>query len=97
VRAHLIVISRVRFQYAAEVYFAANDQHTKVLLIDEGPIADFSLKRFKRAEEFRPREHSFNPLPMDYRRAREFASIVYGDQGQTTLTARNGKRALTRF
>jgi hypothetical protein len=67
------------------------------LLIDDGPIADIFLKRFKRAKEFRPREHSFNPLPMDYRRALEFASIVYGDQGQTTLTARNGKRALTRL
>jgi hypothetical protein len=34
---------------------------------------------------------------MDYRKAREFAAIVYGEQGQTTLTARNGKRALTRL
>jgi hypothetical protein len=67
------------------------------LLIDDGPIADVFLQGFSRAKEFKPRSHSFNPLPMDYRRAREFASIVYGDQGQTTLTARNGKRALTRL
>lgn len=34
---------------------------------------------------------------MTYRKAREFASVVYGDEGKDTLTARNGKRALTRL
>src|SRR6266404_6869764 len=67
------------------------------LLIDDGPIADTFLDRFKRAKEFNPREHSFNPLPMTYRTAREFASVVFGDEGKDTLTVRNGKRALTRM
>jgi hypothetical protein len=67
------------------------------LLIDDGPIADAFLTRFKRAKQFDPHSHSFNPLPMTYRKAREFASIVYGDEGRDALTARNGKRALTRL
>lgn len=67
------------------------------LLIDDGPIADVFLERFKLAKEFDPHEHSFNPLPMTYRKAREFASVVFGDEGKDTLTVRNGKRALTRM
>jgi hypothetical protein len=73
--------------------------HTKqgFLLIDDGPIADAFLTRFKRAKEFSPSIHSFNPLPTTYRKAREFASVVFGDEGKETLTVRNGKRALTRL
>ncbi len=67
------------------------------LLLDDGPIADTFLHTFKRAKEFNPHSHSFNPLPMTYRNAREFASIVYGEEGKDTLTARNGKRALTKM
>lgn len=43
---------------------------------------------------------SFNPLQdIDYRRARNFAEIVYAasPQGQNTLTVRNGKRALAKL
>ena len=75
------------------------DLNTKpgFLLIDDGPIADAFLARFKRAKEFNPKAHSFNPLPMEYRKARQFASIVFGDEGKDTLTVRNGKRSLTRM
>ncbi|MBA2400937.1 MAG: hypothetical protein H0V72_19990 [Bradyrhizobium sp.] len=65
------------------------------LLIDDGPVADAFLDRFKRAKQFDPLSHSFNPLPMTYRKAREFASL--GDAGKDTLTVRNGKRALVRL
>lgn len=34
------------------------------LLIDDGPIADAFLERFKRAKEFNPKSHSFNPLSL---------------------------------
>jgi hypothetical protein len=67
------------------------------LLIDDGPIADTFLRTFKRAKEFNPFAHSFNPLPMTYHKAREFASVVYRDEGHDTLTVRNGKRSLTRM
>jgi hypothetical protein len=69
----------------------------RLLLIDDGPIADVFLDRFKRAKECDPREHNFNPLPMTYRKAREFASVVFGDEGKDTLIVRNGKRSLTRM
>lgn len=50
------------------------------------------------AREFDPMVHSFNPLKgMNYRRAREFASIIFGTEGKDTLTVRNGKRALTKL
>jgi hypothetical protein len=69
------------------------------LLIDDGPIADAFLEHF-RAREFDPHRDSFNPLRgMDYRRARDFAATVYtaSPEGKDTLTARNGRRALTRL
>ena len=65
------------------------------LLIDDGPIADVFLKQFKRAKLFDPREHGFNPLPMAYRKAREFASVVYPDKD--LMTYEDGKRALARM
>jgi hypothetical protein len=70
------------------------------LLIDDGPIADAFLEHFPRAKLFDPSLHSFNPLKgMDYKRARDFAAIVYtaSPEGKDTLTVRNGKRALTRL
>jgi hypothetical protein len=68
------------------------------LLIDDGPICDAFLKRFKRAKEFDPHKHSFNPLSgMTYRKARDLVSVFYGSEGKDTLTVRNGKRALTRM
>lgn len=73
------------------------DTKAGFLLIDDGPIADVFLERFKRAKEFNPSTHSFNPLPMTYRKAREFSDIVFGDAGKDTLTVRNGKRALTQI
>jgi hypothetical protein len=73
--------------------------HTKpgFLLIDDGPVCDAFLTKFKRAKEFNPHKHSFNPLPMTVRNAREFSSIVFGQAGVDTLRVRDGKRALTRL
>ena len=34
------------------------------LLIDDGPVADAFLRKFRRAKQFDPHSHSFNPLPM---------------------------------
>lgn len=67
------------------------------LLIDDGPLADAFLEEFPRAKLFDVQRHSFNPLKdIDYKRSRDFAEIVYtaSPQGQTTLTVRNGRRAL---
>jgi|SRR6266446_5126789 len=58
------------------------------LLIDDGPIADAFLHRFKRAKQFLPAEHGFNPLPMTYRRSREFASVVFGEEGTRSKRGR---------
>lgn len=70
------------------------------LLIDDGPIADAFLEHFPKARLFDPTVHSFNPLRgIDYKHARDFASIVYtaSPEGENTLTVRNGRRALTRL
>jgi hypothetical protein len=68
------------------------------LVIDDGPLGDKFLKRFKRAKVFDPHKHSFNPLDgIDNKKARELAEIFYGSEGKETLTVRNGKRALTRL
>lgn len=64
------------------------------LLIDDGPIADHYLDAYDAAKEFDPFTHSFNPLPMSYRDARDFAEIAFAGYGKDTLTVRNGKRAL---
>jgi hypothetical protein len=34
---------------------------------------------------------------MTYRKARDFADVVFGEAGKDTLTVRNGKRALVRL
>lgn len=60
------------------------------LLIDDDP-------KFPNAKLFDPLEHTFNPGRMDYRTARYFADLLFGDAGKETLTVRNGKRALTRL
>lgn len=70
------------------------------LLIDDGPIADAFLDHFPKAKPFDISQHSFNPLRgMDYKRARDFAALIYAlsPQGADTLTVRNGKRALVRL
>jgi hypothetical protein len=72
------------------------DTEPGFLLIDDGPLCDLALSKFKRAKLFDPMVHGINPLPADYRRARDLASIFYGTEGKDTLTVRNGKRALTR-
>jgi hypothetical protein len=72
----------------------------RFLLIDDGPIADAFLSRFPKARLFDPSVHSFNPLAgLDYRRARDFADILYAASpgGKDTLTVRNGRRALVRL
>lgn len=72
----------------------------RFLLIDDGSVADAFLERFTKARLFDPYVHSFNPLAgMDYRRARDFADILYAASpgGRDTLTVRNGRRALVRL
>lgn len=65
------------------------------LLLDDGPIANAMLDRFPEAIVFNPRRDTLNPLPMKYRRAREFALALYGEEGKTTLSVRDGMNALT--
>jgi hypothetical protein len=51
----------------------------------------------RRARIFDPAKHSFNPLKsIDYKKAREPADVLYtiAEQGENTLTVRNGKRTL---
>jgi hypothetical protein len=68
------------------------------LLIDDGPICDAFLKRYKRPKEFDPRKHSFNSLwNMTVRKARDLTATFYGPEGKDTLTVRNGRRALTQM
>jgi hypothetical protein len=64
---------------------AVNPNRPGCLLLDDGPIADVFLHKYKRAREFNPNRHSFNPLPMNDRQARDFADIVFGDAGKDTL------------
>src|SRR4249919_1019085 len=71
---------------------------SRFLLIDDGPICDAFLDKYKHTKEFDPHQHSFNPLKgMTVRKARDLTSVFYGSEGQTTLTVRNGRRALTRM
>jgi len=65
------------------------------LLIDDGPIAETFLKQYDRATAFSPFTHSFNPLPMSFQGAWDFATVLYDGKGETTLAARDGMVALT--
>lgn len=69
------------------------------LLIDDGPIAQAFAKHFPKAKIFNPRRHSFNPLPLAYKQARQFAATLYtaSPEGENTLTVRNGRRELTKL
>ncbi len=49
----------------------------------------------KGAKLYDPAVHGLNPLPLQYREAREFAAAVYPDKD--LMTYRNGRRALTRL
>jgi hypothetical protein len=59
------------------------------LVITDEPI----LKRGEKL--FDPAKHGLDPLPMEYREAREFAAAVFPDKD--LMTYRNGRRALTRL
>jgi hypothetical protein len=59
------------------------------LVITDEPILKRGEKLFDSAK------HGLNPLPMEYREAREFAAAVFPDKD--LMTYRNGKRALTRL
>ena len=70
------------------------------LLIDDGPICEAVAASGRTVRVFDVENCSFNPLKdIDYRRAREFAATLFGADpgGDTTLTVRNGKRALTKL
>lgn len=69
------------------------------LLIDDGPLAEQFLSHTK-AKLFDVTKHHFNPLRgMDYKRARDFAATLYSasPEGESTLTVRNGRRALVQL
>lgn len=56
------------------------------------------IPEMSHARIFDPLRHSFNPLTgITYKKARALADVLYSItlQGETTLTVRNGKRALT--
>lgn len=58
---------------------------------------DDELPRHPKAKIFEPRKHCFNPLKkIDHKTAREIADVLYttSPQGESTLTVRNGRRAL---
>jgi cytochrome c len=57
------------------------------LVIADEPILKRGVKVYD------PAKHGLNPLPMDYREAREFAAAVFPDKD--LMTYRNGRRALT--
>lgn len=67
------------------------------LLIDDGPLVEPFVQKF-RAKVFDPAKHSFNPLAgIDHKRARDIARAIYSadpEAGKSTLTVRNGRRAL---
>lgn len=56
-------------------------------------------EHFPDSKIFNPRRTSFNPLPMSYKQAREFAETLYAvsPEAENTLTVRNGRRALTKL
>lgn len=58
---------------------------------------DDEVPAVPRSRIFDPAKHFFNPLKhIEYKKAREIADILYtvSPQGESTLTVRNGKRAL---
>ena len=59
------------------------------LVITDQPILKRGTKLFD------PAKHGLNPLPMQYREAREFAATVFPDKD--LMTYRNGRRALSRL
>jgi hypothetical protein len=59
------------------------------LVITDEPILKRGVKIYD------PAKHGLNPLPMEYREAREFAAAVFPDKN--LMTHRNGRRALTRL
>jgi hypothetical protein len=62
--------------------------HGSLVIADE-PVLPQGAKLFD------PQKHGLNPLPMQYREAREFAAAMFPDKD--LMTYRNGKRALTRL
>src|SRR5262245_40268920 len=71
------------------------------MLIDDGPLVEPFLDRFPKAKLFDVSKHHFNPLKgMTYPRARDIAATLYSfdpEAGKSTLTVRNGRRALARI
>jgi hypothetical protein len=59
------------------------------LVITDEPV----LKRGEKLYD--PAKHGLNPLPMQYREARELAAALFPDKD--LMTFRNGRRALTRL
>jgi hypothetical protein len=59
------------------------------LVITDEPVLKKGAKLFDLGED------GLNPLPMQYREAREFAAALFPDKD--LMTYRNGRRALTRL
>jgi hypothetical protein len=59
------------------------------LVITDEPVS------IKGAKLFNPSKDGLNPLPMQYREAREFAAALFPDKD--LMTYRNGRRALARL
>jgi hypothetical protein len=60
-------------------------------------VIEDTVREVPRARVFDPMRHCFNPLKgIDYKKARQLSEIFYAvyPQGDSTLTVRNGKRAL---
>jgi hypothetical protein len=58
---------------------------------------DDEAREIPRARVFNPLVHCFNPLKdIDHKRARQLAALLYtlAPEGESTLTVRNGRRAL---
>lgn len=71
------------------------------LIFDDGPVCDAFIDAFPRAKQFDISQHSFDPLrDIDHTRAEHIAAIPYSfdpESGKTTLTVRDGRRALVRM
>ena len=72
---------------------------TKKIELPKGSFLyiDDEVPPHPKTKVFDPSRHSFNPLKdLDRRKARELADVLYtaSPQGESTLTVRNGRRAL---
>ncbi|QOZ20815.1 hypothetical protein XI02_42110 [Bradyrhizobium sp. CCBAU 21365] len=63
-------------------------------MLDDGPLCDLFLERFKKIKAFDFETHGLNPLPASYAMRRRLPGILWDNSGKDTLRVRDGKRAL---